>query len=159
MRLKLREGLLGDYYVYPAYDLDFEGMLTDIPNAFVEGTNTYTGANNDGKAAMDAGSGAAKLRLHKFRVASSIIYKYLPANIPHQRVRYGIVPDDQIAGAICKFNTNIQQSTTYPYAEYGMTSITAEPSDFATNYIYGCFAKTNSSNRKKNKAPPPKQTF
>lgn len=139
-RLKLREGLLGEQHIYPVFELDFEGMLdstTGIPNAFDVSANHYTGTNNDGKEPMTIDSGTeVELSLQHFRVSSTLLYRFLPVDIPRAKQRYGKLPDAQVGGAICKFNTNIEEHTSYPAAAYGWEEVTEQPTDLGTNYRY-----------------------
>lgn len=145
-RLRLREGLLGDYHLFPVYELDFENMVEEIPDAFQIDNSRYTGSANDGKEpiTIDAAT-EVELRLQSFEVQSVDLWKYLPANIPRAKVRYGKVPDSQIKGAICSFNTNNEPNTTYPAEVYGWQTVTETPTDLNTNYRYGTYWKTNQS--------------
>ena len=144
MQLKLREGILGDYYQFPVFEIDFAGMLTNLPSAFTTGTNIYSGTNSDGKTFDTLGSGEDVLYVHRARITSSNLYQYMPPEIPHQRNQYGVPTG--VDGAILNFNTNIQRGTTYPYAGYGMEEVAGgQPSDYNTNFHYAWFDTQNSN--------------
>ena len=125
MRIKFREGtILGDTYIIPAFDFDYETARAEIPGAF----NT-SGYNTSGIITV---SGE---RFEKFKVVSNQLYKYLPANIPRPRSQYG---DDGLEDAILPLNTNIQDGHVFDWAaKGGFEEITGgEPADFHTNPHY-----------------------
>ena len=141
--LQLRDGVLGDYFQFPVYEIDFAGMLANLSGAFTTDSGTYTGSGNNGKDFDTLGSGDDVLYVHRARITSNSLFQYMPSTIPHQRNQYGFPTG--VDGAICNFNTNIQRGTTYPYAAYGMTEVTGgQPSDFNTNFHYAWFDTQNS---------------
>lgn len=135
MRIKFREGtILGDTYIIPAFDFDYEKAKQEIPAAF----NT-TGYNTNGIVDI---SGE---RFEKFRVVSDMLYKYLPANIPRPLSQYG---DDGLEDAILPMNTNIQDGHIFDWATKGdFEEIEGgEPADFHTNPHYVFVRLTHPSN-------------
>lgn len=142
--MKLRDGLLGDYYQFPIWEINFEGMLTNLPDAFSTASNTYSGSGNNGKTFDTLGSGSDVLYVHRARITSNNLFNYMPSTIPHQRNQYGVPTG--VDGAILNFNTNIQRGTTYPYADYGMEVVSGGvPSDYNVNFHYATFDTQNSS--------------
>lgn len=122
----------GEVLTLPVFELNYEQMLSDIPNAFDTSSEMLNTPTTYGG-----------VTIHKFLVSDATIKDYLPSDIPMQHSRYGLPTG--VESSIIPTNLNIADHEIFDAAAYGMERVTGTttPADFSTSVHYHTIAQND----------------